>query len=142
MWSSTVVCDPVELEHDCGNAVRDRRRGQVFQECQVRPAMAEGVRAEDNGPKASLVSKPRRRSAGGVLLAGLGGGTVTVCSVPAPAFRSAPAVSAAWPRLRRSRSAHAGSGGLRGPRRRARQAAGVGSGTVMAALAGRLVPGR
>jgi len=42
MWSSTVVGDPVELEHDCGNAVRDRRRGQiervqvpgqVFREC-------------------------------------------------------------------------------------------------------------
>src|SRR5487761_555193 len=82
--------------------------------------------------------------AGGVVLADLGGGTVTVCSVPAPAFRSARAASvrAAWPRLRRSRSAHAGSGGLCGPRRRARQAAGVGSGTVMVALAGRLVPGR
>ena len=39
---------------------------------------------------------------------------------PAPTFRSAPAASAraVWPRLRRSRGAHAGSGGLRGPRRR------------------------
>jgi hypothetical protein len=32
MWSSTVVCDPVELEQDCGNAVRDRRRGQIVLE--------------------------------------------------------------------------------------------------------------
>jgi hypothetical protein len=62
MWSSTVVCDPVELEHDCGNAVRDRRRGQikrvqvpgqVFRKCQVRPAMAEGVHVEDDGPETS-----------------------------------------------------------------------------------------
>jgi hypothetical protein len=129
MWSSTVVCDPVELEHDCGNAVRDRRRGQieraqvpgqVFRECQIRPTMAEGVHVEDDGPETSLTSRPRRRSAGGVLLAYLGGGTVAVCSVPAPAFRSAPAASAraVWPRLRRSRGARAGSGGLRGPRRR------------------------
>jgi hypothetical protein len=29
MWSSTVVRDPVELEHDCGTVVRDRCRGQM-----------------------------------------------------------------------------------------------------------------
>jgi hypothetical protein len=103
MWSSTVVCDPAELEHGCGNAVRDRRRGQigrvqvpgqVFGECQVRPAMAEGVRVGDDGPETSLTSGPGRRPAGGVLPAYSGGGTVAVCSVPAPAFRSAPAASA------------------------------------------------
>jgi hypothetical protein len=46
--------------------------GQVFQECQVRPAMAKGVRVEDDGPKTSPDLKTEAKVGGRGAARGLG----------------------------------------------------------------------